>query len=108
MNIELKGKTALVTGASRGIGAATALKLAELGMNVVLNYRSKGSRAMEVAAEIAKRGVEVLPFQADITVAGEVAAMFAETQRHFGKLDFLILNASGGLEKDRHEITRWC
>ena len=100
MMIGFKEKTALVTGASRGIGAATAVKLAELGINVVLNYRSKGGRAMEVAAEIEKLGVAVLPVQADITVASERAAMFADAGRRFGKLDFLILNASGGLEKD--------
>jgi 3-oxoacyl-[acyl-carrier protein] reductase len=94
-------KTALVTGASRGIGAATAVKLAELGINVVLNYRSKAPRALEVAADIGKLGVKVLPVQADITVASEVSAMFGEVQMHFGKLDYLILNASGGLEKDR-------
>jgi NAD(P)-dependent dehydrogenase (short-subunit alcohol dehydrogenase family) len=103
MTSEVKGKTALVTGASRGIGAATAVKLAELGINVVLNYRSKAPRALEVAAQIEKLGVAVLPVKADITDAAGIAAMFAEAQQRFGGLDYLILNASGGLEKDRGE-----
>jgi NAD(P)-dependent dehydrogenase (short-subunit alcohol dehydrogenase family) len=101
MSYELKGKTSLITGASRGIGAATALKLAKLGSDVVLNYRNKASRALDVITEIEKLGVAVIPAQADITNADEVATMFAEIHRRLGRLDFLILNASGGMEKDK-------
>jgi NAD(P)-dependent dehydrogenase (short-subunit alcohol dehydrogenase family) len=101
MGVTLQGKTSLITGASRGIGAAVALKLAQLGSNIVLNYRSKASRALEVVAELAKTGVIVIPAQADITHPDQVAAMFEETHRQLGRLDYLILNASGGLEKDR-------
>jgi NAD(P)-dependent dehydrogenase (short-subunit alcohol dehydrogenase family) len=101
MTLNLKGKTALITGASRGIGAATALKLAELGCDIVLNYRSKAARALEVLGSIQALGVKALPVRADITEEQETAAMFAEIQREMGQLDFLILNASGGMEKDR-------
>ena len=96
-------KTALITGASRGIGAATALKLAAVGSNVALNYRNKAARALEVAAQIQALGVKALPVQADITNPNEVEAMLAAVQREFGSLDLLILNASGGMEKDKPE-----
>jgi NAD(P)-dependent dehydrogenase (short-subunit alcohol dehydrogenase family) len=99
----LKGKTSLITGASRGIGAATALKLAELGSDIVLNYRNKAARALEVMTEIEQLGVRVFAAQADITDSNEVATMFAETHRQLGQIDFLILNASGGMEKDKPE-----
>jgi NAD(P)-dependent dehydrogenase (short-subunit alcohol dehydrogenase family) len=99
MTLQLKGRTALITGASRGIGAATALKLAELGADIVLNYRSKAARALDVVEKLQALGVNVLPVQADITNQEETAAMFAQVKR----LDFLILNASGGMEKERPE-----
>jgi NAD(P)-dependent dehydrogenase (short-subunit alcohol dehydrogenase family) len=101
MQADLRGKAALVTGASRGIGAATALKLAQLGCDIVLNYRSKAARAEEVMDRLRKLNVKVVPAQADITNPDDIAAMFAETHRQLGKLDFLILNASGGMEKDK-------
>jgi len=99
MTLQLKGKTALITGASRGIGAATAIKLAELGADIVLNYRSKAARALDVVEKLQALGVKVLPVQADITDEAETAALFATVDR----LDLLILNASGGMEKDRPE-----
>ena len=89
---------ALVTGASRGIGAATSLKLAQRGYDVALNFRSKAPRAEKVAAEIAELGRAALLVQADITNESEVAAMMDRIRREFGHLDALILNASGGLE----------
>ena len=103
MGMNLWGKASLVTGASRGIGAATAVKLAELGSDVVVNYRSKAARALDVAAQIEALGVRVIQAQADITNSDELAAMFAETRRRLNRLDFLILNASGGMEKDKPE-----
>jgi 3-oxoacyl-[acyl-carrier protein] reductase len=103
MTYDLKGKASLITGASRGIGAATAVKFAELGSDIVLNYRNKASRALEVVSVIEKLGVKVVPAQADITNAAEISAMFAETYRQLGRLDFLILNASGGMEKNKSE-----
>lgn len=99
--MSLDGKVSLVTGASRGIGAATARKLAAMGSDVVINYRSKGARAEEVAREISGLGRIALPVQADITVEAELISMMDAVQERFGRLDVLVLNASGGLEKGK-------
>jgi NAD(P)-dependent dehydrogenase (short-subunit alcohol dehydrogenase family) len=94
----LSGKTALVTGSSRGIGADTVRYLAEAGANVVINYRNKAPRAEKLATDLRELGVEVLVVGADLTDADSVQAMFDEVQRAFGRLDILVLNASGGME----------
>ncbi|MFE7844792.1 SDR family oxidoreductase [Microbacterium sp. NPDC057407] len=94
----LSGKTALVTGSSRGIGADTARYLAEAGANVVINYRNKAPRAEKLATELRQLGVEVLVVGADLTDAESVQAMFAAVEQQFGALDVLVLNASGGME----------
>ncbi|HMF75812.1 MAG TPA: SDR family oxidoreductase [Bryobacteraceae bacterium] len=99
----MNGKVALVTGASRGIGAATALKLAECGASVVLNYRDKIARAEGVAAEIRRLGRAALLAQADLTVDADLKAMMLLVRESFARLDVLILNASGGLEKNKAE-----
>jgi 3-oxoacyl-[acyl-carrier protein] reductase len=99
----LTRKVALVTGASRGVGAVTARVLAEAGAHVILNYRSKGSRAEKIAAEIESTGGKASTIRCDITVSLEVDTMLNQVGREFGFLNFLILNASGGLEKDRGE-----
>jgi 3-oxoacyl-[acyl-carrier protein] reductase len=98
---DLTGKVALITGASRGIGAAVAQLLAERGADIVINYRSKGSRAEEVAAKIIATGSKAMLAQADITNESDVSNMFATVAAECGKLDLLVLNASGGLEKDK-------
>lgn len=94
----LRGKTALVTGSSRGIGADTVRYLAEAGANVVINYRNKAPRAEKLATELRGLGVEVLVVGADLTDETSVQAMFSEVERGFGGLDVLVLNASGGME----------
>jgi NAD(P)-dependent dehydrogenase (short-subunit alcohol dehydrogenase family) len=94
---------ALITGASRGIGAATALKLAAHGCDVALNFRNKGARAEQVAARIAELGRRAILAQADITNELEVFAMMQTVEEAFGHLDALILNASGGLEAGKAE-----
>ena len=94
----LTGRTALVTGSSRGIGADTVRYLAEAGANVVINYRNKAPRAEKLATELRGRGVEALVVGADLTDAASVQALFAEVERAFGSLDVLVLNASGGME----------
>ncbi|MBE9170002.1 SDR family oxidoreductase [Pleurocapsales cyanobacterium LEGE 06147] len=99
--IDLSGKVALVTGASRGIGAAVAQMLAGRGADIVINYRSKVSRAEEIATNIGAMGRRVLLVQADITNESEVGEMMQSIGTHFARLDLLVLNASGGLEKDK-------
>lgn len=94
----LAGKTALVTGSSRGIGADTVRYFAEAGANVVINYRNKAPRAEKLAGELRALGVEALVVGADLTDPESVAAMFSEVERVFGGLDILVLNASGGME----------
>lgn len=95
------GRTALVTGASRGIGAAVALMLAEQGADVAINFRSKGSRAEDIANQVRGLGQRALLTQADLTDATSVEAMARAVAHTFGRLDILVLNASGGLEKGK-------
>ncbi len=91
----------LVTGASRGIGAAVARMFAERGADVIINYRSKAARADEVAAQVRAAGGRATPAQADLTSQPERAAMAALVAAQHGSLAYLVLNASGGLEKDK-------
>jgi NAD(P)-dependent dehydrogenase (short-subunit alcohol dehydrogenase family) len=94
-------RVALVTGASRGVGANTACLLAKAGLNVVINYHSKSSRALEVANIIRDKGRQALLAQADLTDENQMKEMIKLVQEKFGCLDLLILNASGGLEKGK-------
>jgi NAD(P)-dependent dehydrogenase (short-subunit alcohol dehydrogenase family) len=93
---------ALVTGGSRGIGAATALALAERGYDVALTYRNKAARAEAVATEISRHGQRALWVGCDITRAEDRDHLFAQLSgwRAPYFLDLLVLNASGGLERD--------
>jgi 3-oxoacyl-[acyl-carrier protein] reductase len=97
----LTGKSALITGASRGVGASAAEMLAAQGADVVINYRSKAPRAEAVAAKVTALGRRAVLAQADMTNLADLDAMALATESAFGKLDLLILNASGGLEKDK-------
>ncbi len=99
----LSGKTALVTGSSRGIGADTVTYLAQAGANVVINFRNKAPRAEKLAAQLRELGVEVLVAQADLTDAASVADMMSQVREAFGSLDLLVLNASGGMESGMGE-----
>jgi NAD(P)-dependent dehydrogenase (short-subunit alcohol dehydrogenase family) len=99
----LKGRTALVTGSSRGIGADTVRYFAEAGANVVINFRNKAPRAEKLANDLRALGVHALVVGADLTDPESVKAMFDEVQREFGGLDILVLNASGGMESGMAE-----
>lgn len=92
--------TALITGASRGVGAATAILLAGHGVDVVINYHNKAARAEAVATQIRQAGGRALPVRADLTDAVATRAMLDAAVDAYGSLDLLILNASGGLEQD--------
>ncbi|MGZ0710918.1 SDR family oxidoreductase (plasmid) [Coraliomargarita sp. W4R53] len=99
----LTGRTALVTGSSRGIGADTVRYLAEAGANVVINFRNKAPRAEKLAVSLRQLGVQVLVVGADLTDQDSVDAMFEQVLNTFGSLDILVLNASGGMESGMAE-----
>lgn len=92
-NYLLSGKTAIVTGASRGIGRATALRLAEAGANVVVNYFQHEAEAEEVVAECKKLGVEAISVQADVSKLSEAERLTETTVEKFGSVDLLVANA---------------
>jgi NAD(P)-dependent dehydrogenase (short-subunit alcohol dehydrogenase family) len=97
------GRIALVSGASRGVGAATARTLAGRGVDVIVNYRSKARRAEEVAGDARRAGRRAIAAQADLTNPDESVEMFDVVRERFGRLDLLVLNASGGLERGKNE-----
>ena len=99
----LSGKTALVTGSSRGIGADTATYFAQAGANVVINFRNKAPRAEKLATQLRELGVEVLVVGADLTDPASVSDMMSQVRDAFGGLDLLVLNASGGMESGMGE-----
>lgn len=89
----LAGKVALVTGAGKRIGRSVALRLAQEGAGVIVNYRSSKSEAEEITAQITTLGRRALAVQADVAKRADVAAMFAAVEREFGRLDILVNNA---------------
>ena len=95
--MSLNGQVAVVTGASRGIGRAIALKLAEAGASVVVTATTQQG-AEKTAAEIAAAGGKALAVKVDVSVAAEVEGLFKEAVEAFGKLDILVNNA--GITKD--------
>lgn len=88
------GRNVLITGASRGIGRACALQLAQDGANVAINYRSHPDEAEEVAAEVRKLGGKALTLQADVADQAAVEEMVARTVKEFGSLEMFISNAA--------------
>jgi NAD(P)-dependent dehydrogenase (short-subunit alcohol dehydrogenase family) len=96
-----KRPAALVTGGSRGIGAATVLALARRGHDVALTFHNKHSRADEVAAAARRCGARALTIGGDMTLPTDQATLVQRLCAWTGRLDALVLNASGGLERDR-------
>lgn len=94
----LEGKCAIVTGAAKGIGKAIALKLASLGANIVLNYRSSEEKAIETENEIKALGVETLRVKGDISNISDVENLINAAKEKFGKIDIMVNNA--GITKD--------
>jgi 3-oxoacyl-[acyl-carrier protein] reductase len=93
MSSKLKGKVAIVTGASKGIGAAIAKHLAAEGASVVVNYASSKEGADRVVSEITKKGGKAIAVQADVAKSENIDRLFTETKKAFGKLDILVNNA---------------
>lgn len=96
---DLKGKVALVTGASRGIGRHIALQLAQRGADVAINYRSRQPEGDEVAREIEATGVRALAFKADLSKMPEARSLVRQVQEQWGRIDILVNNA--GITKDK-------
>src|SRR2546423_1678780 len=90
---KLTGKVAVVTGASKGIGAAIAKQLAGEGAAVVVNYASSKEGADRVVAEITGNGGRAIAVQADVAKQADIRRLFAEAQQAFGRLDILVNNA---------------
>lgn len=90
---KLKGKVAIVTGASKGIGAEIARHLAAEGASVVVNYSTSKSGADQVVSDITKSGGKAIAVQADVAKQTDVQNLFAETKKEFGGLDVLVNNA---------------
>ena len=87
------GKTAVVTGASRGVGRATALRLAEGGANVVVNFLSNDIEAMETVRACQNKGVEAIAVQADVSDMVDAQKLAKQTLERFGQIDLLVCNA---------------
>lgn len=92
-NFDITGKTALVTGASKGIGRGVALKLAEMGARVVVNYNTSLDAATEVAHAISENGGEAIAIQADVSDVDQVSGMVEKVQDMWEAVDILVNNA---------------
>jgi enoyl-[acyl-carrier protein] reductase III len=102
--MSLKGKVALVTGGSRGIGRAISLKLADEGSDIIINYFRKRSTAEATAQEVQAKGVKAHIIKANVGEPDNIDSMFAEIQQQFGKLDILINNAASGVPRSAIDL----
>jgi len=103
--MDLSGKTALVTGASRGIGKAIAIALGEMGCNVAVNYNTSEHQAEEVAAQIRKSGMKTAVIQADVSNPDEVTRLVEKTVDSLGDISILVNNAAIGKVRSFENIT---
>ncbi len=108
----LAGKTALVTGAARGIGRAIAWKLAGAGCDVAVNYYNSAEPAEALCAEIRAAGRKAVAIQGSVGIPDSVDELFEEFRKHFDRLDIVVSNAASGVLKPTIEMTlkhwRWC
>lgn len=100
----MPGKVALVTGSSRGIGKAAALRLAEAGYDIVVNYVRNKKAALETAGEIEALGRKALVVKANVGDVDKIKYLFSEIDREFGRLDVLINNAASGVQRPVMEL----
>jgi len=102
---DLQGRIALITGGSRGIGRAIAIRLAEQGADVIVNYVRHKRDAEDTASEVEKCGRKCLSIKANVANSDDVKVMFTIIAEHFGHLDFLVSNAASGVLKPALELT---
>ena len=102
---DLQGRVALVTGGSRGIGAAIAISLAEAGAAVAVNYREKSAEAEAVTRSITAKGGKAMAIQADVSRTADVGRMVAAVERELGPVDVLVNNAGVGLIRGVDDLT---
>jgi 3-oxoacyl-[acyl-carrier protein] reductase len=102
---DLKNRVALITGGSRGIGAAIAIGLAKAGADIAVNYRERADAAKAVCEEIIQTGRKALAVQADVSVAADVKRMIKEVEAHLGSIDILVNNAGIAHPRKLEEIT---
>ena len=102
---ELKGRIALVTGGSRGIGAAIAIALAEAGAAVAVNYRERASEADAVVADIKRKGGRAIAIAADVSQAAAVAKMVEQVSAALGGIDILVNNAGMAIVRGIDDLT---
>lgn len=105
MNNGLQGKTALVTGASRGIGRATALALAKAGANVAINYLTNEDMAKEVFLKIKEYGRRSIIVRADVSLSSDILQLISATEENLGTIDILVNNAGIGHPQKIEDIT---
>ena len=101
----LAGKVAIVTGASRGIGRAIALRLSQEGASVVVNYARGAEQAKDVVSAIEAAGGKALAVQADVSKTAEIRDLFDRTQETYSQIDILVNNAGVTLSKPVAEVT---
>ena len=102
--MSLKGKVALITGGSRGIGRAITLKLASEGADVIINYFRRTSQAELTAQEARSKGVQAHIIKANVGEPEKIESMFQEIEAKFGRLDILISNAASGVARPAMEL----
>jgi 3-oxoacyl-[acyl-carrier protein] reductase len=102
---DLAKRVALVTGGSRGIGAAIAISLADPGAAVAVNYREKAAEAEAVAGAIRAKGGKAIAIQADVSKADEVTRLMGAVERELGSVDVLVNNAGVGLVRSIDDLT---
>ena len=102
---DLKNRVALVTGASRGIGAAVAIALAEAGTDVAVNFRQRADAANAVCRKVAGAGRKAITVQADVSVAADVKRMVTEVEAKLGGIDILVDNAAIAHPRRLEEIS---
>jgi enoyl-[acyl-carrier protein] reductase III len=105
LSVDLRGRHALVTGGSRGIGRAIAIRLAEAGADVAINYLRNRKPAEETAAEVRARGVKALLVKGNVADPETHDEIFQALRQGFGNLDILVSNAASGVIKPAMELT---